>query len=237
MEQLFTEQSKTGDIVVKFPMASQVLKRYKIDFCCGGDRPIGEAIDKKQLDKEYILKEINELYNSTIAMQEKQIDWTEKSYNELIDYVVNKHHAYLNQVLPELSGFVTKVYRVHSKNHPELSQVFSKFHQLKTELELHLIREEEMIFPKIKAYEQEKKKTVLAEVVESINMLESEHEHSGNLLSEIREVTNDYKLPDGACKTYHLTYLKLQELESDIFNHVHLENNIMFPRLIEENAS
>ncbi|MFZ3577275.1 iron-sulfur cluster repair di-iron protein [Virgibacillus sp. DJP39] len=237
MDKMFNIESKTGDMVVKFPMASQVLKKYKIDFCCGGDRPIGEACDKKNLNKEEIVNEINDLYTSTAALHDSHVNWTEESYNNLIDYVVNTHHAYLNQILPELSGFVTKVYRVHGNNQPELSEIFSLFHKLKSELEHHLIQEETTIFPKIQAYEQEKNKTLLPDLVKSIEVLESEHEDAGNILSQLREITNDYELPQGACKTYQLTYLKLEELESDIFNHVHLENNILFPRLIEESAS
>ena len=234
MNTIFTEHTNTGDIVVKFPMATQVFKRYKIDFCCGGDRPIGEVIEEKQLKEENILKKMHDLYASTNSSQDT--DWMVADYQELIDYVLTKHHAYLNQVLPEISGFVTKVNRVHGKNHPELTEVFSIFHELKAELEHHLIQEEENIFPQIKAYEREHSNTILSEVVETINILESEHESSGNLLKQLRKITDDYTLPKDACKTYQLTFLKLEELESDIFNHIHLENNILFPRLMKEKS-
>lgn len=235
MNNTFTEQSSTGDIVVKLPMASQVFKQYKIDFCCGGDRPIGEVIGEKQLKDENILGKLNALYASTNSSNET--DWMTAQYQELIDYVLTKHHSYLNQVLPEISGFVTKVNRVHGKKHPELAEVFSLFHELKDELDHHLIQEEENIFPQVKEYEQEQSKAILSEAVATITELESEHERSGNLLKQLREVTADYQLPKDACKTYQLTYLKLEELESDIFHHIHLENNILFPRLIEENVS
>lgn len=237
MEQMFTETSKTGDIVTQFPMASQIFKKYKIDFCCGGDRPIGEALEQKQLDKEEVLQQINELYQASKSENKKQINWAEQDYGTLIDHVLNVHHAYLNQALPELAAFVKKVYRVHGQHRPELAEVFSLFNQLKMELEHHLIQEEEMIFPKVKEYEQAPSQTKLEEIVQAIEVLEREHERSGNLLHELRKVTNDYILPEGACNTYRLTYLKLEELESDLFEHIHLENNILFPRLEEENTS
>ncbi|KAA6451966.1 iron-sulfur cluster repair di-iron protein [Bacillus swezeyi] len=234
MDTVFDQSTKTGDIVTRFPRASQLLKEYRIDFCCGGNRPIGEAIKEQKLNEEEILSKINTLYQETQALNEKETNWNEAPYSRLIDYVIQTHHAYLYDVLPELSGFVTKVYRVHGIHHPELGQVHQLFHQLKAELEHHLIQEEEQIFPKIAAYEQTNSEASLTEAVQAIDVLEQEHEACGNLLKELRKVTNDYALPEGACTTYTLTYLKLDELETDLFQHIHLENNILFPRLEAE---
>ncbi|MEC1262627.1 iron-sulfur cluster repair di-iron protein [Bacillus swezeyi] len=234
MDTVFDQSTKTGDIVTRFPRASQLLKEYRIDFCCGGNRPIGEAIEEQKLNEEEILSKINTLYQETKALNEKETNWNEAPYSRLIDYVIQTHHAYLYDVLPELSGFVTKVYRVHGIHHPELGQVHQLFHQLKAELEHHLIQEEEQIFPKIVAYEQTNSEASLTEAVQAIDVLEQEHEACGNILKELRKVTNDYALPEGACTTYTLTYLKLDELETDIFQHIHLENNILFPRLEAE---
>ncbi|GAA0324803.1 iron-sulfur cluster repair di-iron protein [Bacillus carboniphilus] len=234
MEYIFDQSMKTGDIVTQFPRASQVLKEYRIDFCCGGNRPIGEAIQDKELNPEEVLNKINHLYQETIKYGEKDTNWEVENYTTLIDYVLDRHHAYLNKVLPELSGYVTKVYRVHGGNHPELGLVYKLYQQLKVELEHHLIEEEDKIFPKVKLYEQEKSLELLKQIVATIDALESEHETAGSLLKEIREVTNDYQLPEGACNTYRLTFLKLAELESDLFDHIHLENNVLFPRLNRE---
>ncbi|WP_096190120.1 iron-sulfur cluster repair di-iron protein [Evansella halocellulosilytica] len=221
MDHKFTLESKTGDIVTQFPRASSIFKDYKIDFCCGGNRPLGEALDETELDKEAVLKEINDLYTST--NQDNQIDWANKSSQELVNHIVQVHHEYLRQVLPELSAYVTKVHRVHGENHPELKTVFTIFHQLKNELETHLLEEEKTLFPMILESNVE-------EVANAINQFEHEHEQSGMLLKTLREATEDYKIPEGACNTYRLTYLKLDELESDLFQHIHLENNILFPR-------
>lgn len=234
MDTIFDQITKTGDIVARFPRASRLLKEYRIDFCCGGNRPIAEAIKEQNLNAEEVLSKINALYQETKELNETETNWSEAPYSRLIDYVVQTHHAYLFEVLPELSGFVTKVYRVHGIHHPELANVHQLFHQLKAELEHHLIQEEEQIFPKIKSYEETKSEAHLAEAVKAIDVLEQEHEACGNILKELRKVTNDYALPEGACTTYTLTYLKLDELETDIFQHIHLENNILFPRLEAE---
>ena len=234
MDIIFDKSTKTGDIVTRFPKASHVFKEYRIDFCCGGNRPIGESIKSKNLDEKEVLGRLNTLYAETKAMNEKETNWEESKYTELIEHVINKHHAYLYEVLPELSRFVTKVYRVHGVSHPELTDVYNLFHKLKMELDHHLIQEEEKVFPKIRSYEETGSLADLRVALDNIEALEAEHEAAGDLLKELRSVTNDYQLPEGACTTYTLTYLKLDELESDLFQHIHLENNILFPRLSKE---
>ncbi|MBF0707782.1 MULTISPECIES: iron-sulfur cluster repair di-iron protein [Bacillaceae] len=237
MEKMFNGATKTGEIVTQFPRASQILKEYRLDFCCGGNRPIHEAIAEKNLNEEEILSRLNTLYVEMKDMKEREVNWELERYSRLIDHILDTHHAYLDHVLTELNGFVTKVYRVHGSTHPELSQVHRLFHRLKLELEEHLIQEEEKVFPKIKAYEAEPSQESLTKVLETIAALEEEHEEAGHLLKELRSVTRDYTLPEGACTTYTLMYLKLEELESDLFQHIHLENNILFPRLERERAN
>ncbi|ARK30426.1 iron-sulfur cluster repair di-iron protein [Halalkalibacter krulwichiae] len=233
MEQVFFRTTKTGDIVTKFPKASQVLKEYKIDFCCGGNQPISEAIKDRHLNEEEVLNKLNSLYSEAYSSNES-INWREASYPTLINYIITTHHVYLNETLPELAKFVTKVYRVHGKKRKELKDVYHLFHQLKLELEHHLIEEEERVFPNIIDYESSRAQTKLNATLKTISELEDEHESAGTLLKELRQITNDYSLPEGACTTYTLMYLKLQELEADLFEHIHLENNILFPRLEQE---
>lgn len=234
METAFTLSSKTGDIVAHFPMAGQILKKYKIDFCCGGDLPIGEAIGDGQFDKTTILDEINGLYSATRNALNEEVNWVDKDYEDIINHIVNVHHAYLNEALPELSQLITKIYRVHGKSHSELAEVHALFHILKTNLEGHSIQEEEIVFPKIKDFEQNRSPDNLKKVIETLTELEEEHDAAGELLKQLRKVTGDYKLPNDACGTYQATFAKLQELESDLFDHIHLENNILFPRLEHE---
>ncbi|MEI4803633.1 iron-sulfur cluster repair di-iron protein [Bacillus sp. FJAT-51639] len=232
MEHVFTETSVIGDIVTKFPKASDLFKSYRIDFCCGGNRPLIDAIRERNLSVEEVITNLNTLYHETKVLNEAKIDWTIASYSELIDYIVNKHHRYLNEELPQLSPYVTKVLRVHGSAQPHLAKIHKLFHELKTELEQHIIKEETEDFPLILAFEQnptDENYTKLRKVVE---LLESEHSHAGDILKELRNITNDFTPPEGACGTYRLVYQRLAVLESDLFQHIHLENNILFPRAI-----
>lgn len=237
MKAVIERTDKVGDIVTHVPGADAVFKKYKIDFCCGGSKPLNEAIQQKNLNEEEVLQKLNEKLEQAQSVKEDRTDWTKVPYGQLVDHIVNTHHAYLYEELPRLSAYVTKVYRVHGPQRPELADVYKLFHALKTELEEHSIKEENDAFPLIKEYEQMpsgEKRTQLVNVIEE---LEQEHDHSGDLLKQLRGVTKGYALPEGACNTYTLTYQKLEVLESDLFTHIHLENNILFPRLLNENEA
>lgn len=232
MTNKFTAQQKVGEIVAQFPKAADIFKEYKIDFCCGGDRQLSEAIKEQNLNQEEILAKINSLYQEMKDQVRTEVDWTKESLSRLIDYVVNRHHAYLQVELPKISELTTKILRVHGAHHPELAKVHKLFHNLKTELEQHLIKEEEIEFPLIKDYEQNPSEEKRKALIQAIQELEEEHEGAGTILKELRKITKDYSVPEDGCNSYRLTYNKLQELESDTFAHIHLENNILFPRLI-----
>ncbi|MBJ8027444.1 iron-sulfur cluster repair di-iron protein [Bacillus cereus group sp. N21] len=234
MKHIFTEDSVIGDIVTQFPKASDLFKSYRIDFCCGGNRPIIDAINERNLSSEEILTKLNTLYHETKQLNESEIDWKTASYSELIDYIVNKHHRYLNEELPLLSPYVTKVLRVHGTGQPHLAQIHKLFHELKTELEQHLIKEETEDFPLILAFEQNPTDENYMKLRKVVDELENEHNHAGDIIKELRKVTNDFTLPVGACGTYRLVYQRLEALESDLFEHIHLENNVLFPRAIAQ---
>nr|WP_034681692.1 iron-sulfur cluster repair di-iron protein [Caldalkalibacillus mannanilyticus] len=232
--QVFDHTSKVGDIVTQFPQASDLFKAYRIDFCCGGNRPLGEVISEKNLNEEEILKQLNEGYEQKISEGQKQHNWTQAPYSEIIRHIIHKHHAYLYQELPQLSPYVTKVFRVHGISHPELVEIHRLFHELKTELEQHSMKEEEVVFPLILAYEHNPGAESLQNLKNGIDELQNEHDHAGDILKRMREVTEDYKLPEGACMTYQMTFKRLQEIESDLFEHIHLENNILFKRVLAD---
>ncbi|MFD0769788.1 iron-sulfur cluster repair di-iron protein [Bacillus sp. CGMCC 1.60114] len=234
MEHTFTETSVIGEIVTKFPKASNLFKSYRIDFCCGGNRPLIDAINERNLSAEEVLTKLNTLYHETKRLNTVEIDWKTASYSELIDHVVNKHHRYLNEELPLLSPYVTKVLRVHGAGQPHLAQIHKLFHELKTELEQHLIKEETEDFPLILAFEQNPSDENYTKLRKVVDELENEHTHAGNIIKELREVTNDFTPPAGACGTYRLVYQRLEAIESDLFQHIHLENNILFPRAIAQ---
>lgn len=230
MSKVFNGSEKLGEIVNEFPGASNVFKEYKIDFCCGGNRPLTDAIEKQNLNAEEVLAKLNQAYSESVQRSQRQVDWREESSSNLIDHVVDKHHGYCHREMPLLSEFTTKILRVHGANHIELATVHRLFHQVKLELEQHLITEETILFPKIKEYEQNPTQELYDEIVNLLEKINQEHDQAGEILREIREVTNDYYLPPDACRTYSLTYQKLQDFESDLFEHIHLENNVLFPR-------
>ncbi|GGF27147.1 iron-sulfur cluster repair di-iron protein [Halobacillus andaensis] len=230
MVQTFDEQCIVSDIVKQFPKSSDLFKSYRIDFCCGGNRPLREAIEKRNLPKEEVLQRLNKLYEENEALNQKQINWDTASSSELIDHIIQKHHHYLQEELPNLSPFVTKVMKVHGGKQPHLRVIHKLFNELKTELEQHTLKEENEDFPLIIEYETNPTEEQLQIIQTKLADLEDEHSHAGDVLKELREITNDYSPPEGACGTYRLVYNRLEELEAETFQHIHLENNILFPR-------
>jgi regulator of cell morphogenesis and NO signaling len=234
MNKLFKSSEKIGEIVTRFPKAMEVFKEYNIDFCCGGDRPLSAALDKQYLNEGEVLSKLEEAYKKTQGLVLSDIDWVSATYSDLIDYVVNKHHAYMHKELPQLSELLTTILRVHGENHSELSKVYKLFHTLKMELDEHLIKEEVTLFPLIKEYEKEPTDALLIKALKVIKELESEHTGAGDILKELRKITLDYAIPQDVCNTFKFAYTKLEEMEYDLFQHIHLENNILFPRLEKE---
>ncbi|GAX89184.1 iron-sulfur cluster repair di-iron protein [Effusibacillus lacus] len=231
MQTVFTGKEKVGDIVVNFPKASNLFKEYRIDFCCGGNRTLSEVLKQKGLDDGEVLNRLNRMYQDMVNLKESNLDFPSMGSLDLIEHIVNTHHVYLQKELPLLSEYVTKILRVHGASHGELAQLHRLFHTLKMELESHLIKEEEIIFPLIAEFEQTRSEEARNKAIKVIDELEKEHTGVGDILREMREITNQYTLPEGACRTYTLTFQKLEELESDLFQHIHLENNILFRRL------
>ena len=234
MMNTFNSNQKIGEIVTKFPNAADIFKEYKIDFCCGGDRPLITAINEQGVNEVEILEKINASYEKLQSnLYTNNINWVEAPFDELVDHIVNVHHGYLYENLPKISELTTKILRVHGEHHPELSKVHKLFHTVKMELEAHLIEEETIQYPAIKEYLRSNSEADLDKAINIINQLQDEHTGAGDILKELRKVTNDFKAPSDGCNTYKLTYAKLEEMESDIFQHIHLENNILFPRLYE----
>lgn len=230
----FNSNQKIGDIVIKFPNAADIFKEYKIDFCCGGDRPLITAINEQGVNEAEILEKINASYEKLQHnLYENNRNWVEAPFDELVDHIVNVHHGYLYENLPRISELTTKILRVHGEHHPELSKVHKLFHTVKMELEAHLIEEETIQYPAIKEYLRSNSEVDLDKAINIINQLQDEHTGAGDILKELRRVTNDFNAPSDGCNTYKLTYAKLEEMESDIFQHIHLESNILFPRLLE----
>ncbi|OMF94366.1 iron-sulfur cluster repair di-iron protein [Paenibacillus sp. FSL R7-0333] len=225
----FTPEAMVRDIVLQFPKAADYFKAQRIDFCCGGAKPLAEAAAEKGLDPAAMVQELNKLQEQHPVLEEDTA-WNEASSEELVDYIVNKHHRYLREELPLISQNVTKVFRVHGEDSPHLGEMHRLFNMLREELLQHTAKEEESEFPKMLAYTQNPTEEGLAELRGLLHNLEAEHDGAGEILRELRRVTNNYTPPAHACTTYRLTYARLEELEGMTFEHVHLENNILFLR-------
>lgn len=230
----FNIKDKVGDIVSIYPAAADIFMAYNIDFCCGGNRPLEVAAQEKAVDAEKIVDEINNKYKAFLRGKLNYEDYTKYSSKELIDHIINTHHKYLWQEMPILSKLTQRILAAHEDKHPELlGKVKKLYEDLRKELEAHLKKEEDIVFPLIKAYEEAKEGKDKDDMLEGIRSLHDEHEAAGNILKELRKVTHDYELPSDVCSTFALTYAKLQEMERDIFLHIHLENNILFKRYEE----
>ncbi|UFJ41759.1 iron-sulfur cluster repair di-iron protein [Brevibacillus humidisoli] len=235
MEQRYSGEEKIGHIVSEFPGASNLFKELKIDFCCGGNRSLGDAIRQRKLDEGDVLRRLNKSFAEWKQKEaHDQTDWRVAPISELIDHIIHVHHAYLRVELPLLSEFITKLLRVHGLTHGELSTLHRQFHQMKIELEQHLMIEEESLFPLMKEYATHPSRALLERTLKGLRDVENDHSAVGDYLQEMRAATEGYALPHDACRTYTITFHKLVELESDLFQHIHLENNILFPRIEEQ---
>ena len=213
-----------GEIVVSFPLSSAVFRSAGIDCCCGGKRLLGEIVEERRLIDGKIYRALDELAARTETPEEP---FQEMSVGRLVEYILTRHHAYLWKALPETHGLLTEVLKTHGRKHPELYDVYKLYSRLSWELEPHLIREETELFPAVGDGERETCLTLA-------HVLEEEHESVGNLLKQLRHATNDYSLPCDGCDTFRELYGKLVELEENVLQHYHLENNILFPKVTGE---
>jgi regulator of cell morphogenesis and NO signaling len=214
--------------------AASVFEKYDLDFCCKGKRSLQDACIEKSLPVEKLLSELQAVNDNC----EVPVDFQKMTLTQLADYIVTKHHAYVKAEMPQIFSYLQKVATKHGDRHPEMRKVFELFSVIKSEMEEHMDKEELILFPRIEVAEE----GALAEKTANMNvfyiqhpiqMMEAEHEKAGQLMTEIRELTGNYTPPNDACTTYRLSFAELRAFESDLHQHVHLENNILFPRAIE----
>jgi regulator of cell morphogenesis and NO signaling len=228
-------QSIIGKIVAENYKAASVFKKYKIDFCCNGNRSIADASRKKQMDEDTL---INELKEATGEKNQGEIDFKSFPLDLLVDYIEKTHHRYIDSKIPEITPYLDKIVSVHGDNHPELYEVERLFKESAGDLTAHLRKEELMLFPYIRQLVKEqisgekKPVTKIGDAAEYIALMEDEHETEGERFRNISELTDDYTPPSDACNTYRVTLSLLQEFEEDLHRHIHLENNILFPKAI-----
>ena len=231
MEKLIRKDYSLGEVVTVYPAVVKKFNDMELDYCCGGNKSLELALKEKGVDVDKFVEDLNKEFKEFKFENSQYVDWREKSSEDLINHIVETHHAETFRLLKEIDLLMVKVFRVHFSHGPELlMKVHSLFGKLKCELEEHLLKEENILFPLMIKYDQAKDKEEKKEIEEDIRIIVNEHESAGDILKELAEVTDDYKVPEWGCISFKLLYDYLHDLEKDLFIHIHKENNILFPR-------
>lgn len=222
-------QITIGEIVAADFRAAEIFKNAGIDFCCGGKMTLELACTDKSVSPAVLESQLIELEKIPVSQNQSFNDW-ELSF--LADYIVNTHHKYVLKTLPDLVFYTQKIASVHGSNHPELIEVAELFGKINTELLQHLRNEEEVLFPSIKEVITNGNDSARTIIASEISRMRGEHEFAGGAMDNIRVITSDYHLPEDACNTYNVTFSLLSQFEDDLHIHVHLENNILYPKAL-----
>lgn len=218
-----------SELVTANPALASHLDRLGLDYCCGGQRRLGDAAAAAGLDLDEVLDVI-----SVVEGAPDPEGWNEMSPAALVDHLEATHHAYLHQELPRVSALADKVAGVHSERHPELVEVLSLVTELRADLGPHLLKEERVLFPMIRdlARSTTTPSFHCGSLANPIRVMEAEHDSAGDLLARLRAATNDYMVPADGCASFHALYAALAEIEADTHLHVHKENNLLFPAVL-----
>ncbi len=228
------EQKTVADIVTENINTAHIFKKYGIDFCCGGGISVKQACDKKKVDFE------------TLKLELIKVDAPKESYNYdnwsidfLVDHIVNVHHSYVLDAIPIIKQYVDKVAKVHGHHYTQVVEIQHLFYQVADELISHMQKEENILFPYIKEMSSSFKKgepkplSPFGTVKNPIRMMMMEHDVAGELMRKISSLAEGYTPPADACNTFRALYAKLEEFQEDLHHHIHLENNILFPKAIK----
>lgn len=230
------ENNIIGELVARDYRAASVFKKYGIDFCCQGNRTIQDACKAKNIDASSVLADLNEA-NKTST--ESSIDYQSWPLDLLVDYIEKKHHRYVEDKTQEIKPYLDKICRVHGDRHPELLEINNLFNEAAGELAAHMKKEELILFPFVRKIAKAKQENAKPEaphfgtVENPIQMMMHEHNTEGERFRKIENLSDNYTPPVDACNTYRVTFALLKEFEADLHLHIHLENNILFPKAIE----
>jgi len=220
---------KVGDIVTEDFRAAEIFKREGIDFCCGGNQSLEQAAKEKNLNIDEIEYKLNNLDE---VVSNRQLNYNDWNLDFLCDYIVNEYHNKVYKLLPQLMTYLNKLVQVHGANHPELKEIADLFSLVNTELPIHQRQEEEVFFPAIKEALRTNSVEAKEIITSQIAPMMDEHELIGGTIDKINVLSKKYSVPDDGCNTYRLTYKLLEEFEDDLHTHVHLENNILYPKAL-----
>nr|WP_253154576.1 iron-sulfur cluster repair di-iron protein [Stieleria tagensis] len=233
MMQTIDIQTTVGDLVREVPSRARVFESMKIDYCCGGKIRLADACAKKQIDPTRVVDQLQACDSK--LNEEGAVDADSMSLTELADHIESTHHGFLEEELPRLDFMTNKVARVHGEHEPRLLQTREAFVALKNELEPHMMKEEQILFPLIRQLEASADNPAydFASVVNPIRQMEHEHDQAGDALMILNESTDGYTAPQWACNTYRAMLDSLAQLERDMHQHIHKENNVLFPKALQ----
>jgi regulator of cell morphogenesis and NO signaling len=227
------EERTVGQIVAADYRAAKIFKDYNIDFCCGGEKTLDKACSNKNIQVGDVVSALEDLSESGNE-EDRFNNW---GLGLLADYITQNHHAFTRKKIPEISAYGETVAKVHGENHEELYEIYEEFLKLSEEMTAHMQEEEEQLFPYIKQLaagkQHEGEDGKRSHSAELFTMMQHEHDEAGDSLKRIRQLSRDYTLPEDACTTYQVYFKNLEGFEKDMHKHVHLENNILFPKAIK----
>ena len=232
-----TTEKTVREVALENPAATRIFEKLGIDYCCGGNRSLLEACRTANLPMDEVLDSLEMAEQSARAVQ-KDRNWTTEMLADLVAHIISTHHKYTREEMARLGPLFDKVCSVHGKNHPELLQVRDSFQGLVQELTMHMMKEERVLFPHIVRMEESviQKEPVLpppfGSVQNPVTMMMHEHDSAGEALRSMRKGSADYTPPGDACISFQTLYKALADFEADLHQHIHLENNILFPRAI-----
>lgn len=232
----YTVKSTIGDVVATDYRAATVFNNHKIDFCCNGNKSIEEACQAKNIDANKVLDELNQTLSDN---SQKSTDFNSWPLDLLADYIEKKHHKYCEAKISEIKPYIDKIKNVHGNRHPELAEIQELFGKTAGEMSMHMKKEELTLFPYIRKMVNAKDKGIELEkprfgsVESPIEKMMNDHDEEGERFRRISKLTNDYTVPEDGCNTYKVTLAMLKEFEDDLHMHIHLENNILFPKSLE----
>ena len=233
-EQIISPAATTvGAVVAEDFRTADIFAKHGIDFCCGGRIALGEICREKGLDLAMLQQELAAAKSTAVDRSHDYAAWP---LPFLADYIVNTHHAYLNENTAQIAAYADKIAAVHGTRHPEVIEIAKIFTGIAADMVAHLREEEEILFPAIKRIDAARKAgdpppaAAVAAIRTSLAKLDAEHQQIGDAVHAIRHLAHGYAVPDDVCNTFAVTYAKLREFEDDLHKHVHLENNILFPK-------
>jgi regulator of cell morphogenesis and NO signaling len=230
MKKSYLPEVPVGEIVAEDIRTAGVFTKAGIDFCCGGKKSLSQSCIEAGISMENLVDELKFITSKPIDYARNYREW---ELGFLADYIINTHHKFVAANLPELLFYTGKIASVHGERHPELVDVAELFRQIDTELRQHLMQEEKVVFPAIKRLIANPSDEDKAIIRSKINRMFGEHDFAGGAMDKINQITGNYLVPEDACNTYRVALAGLKAFEEDLHLHVHLENNILFPKALQ----